>query len=87
MKKLLMALAVAACMCFMSMDPDLDKTDIFYTVQTGDTVWHIAERYADCQVKPFNEFVFEIQERNQLAGRYIIPGDVLVIPLYTRAKK
>lgn len=87
MKKVLMALVVVTCMCYMVMDPELDVTDITYTVQTGDTVWAIAERYADTQVKPFNEFVFEIQSRNDLAGKYIKPGDQLVIPLYTRAKK
>ena len=74
-------------MCYMVMDPELYVTDITYTVQTGDTVWAIAERYAGAQVKPFNEFVYEIQSRNELAGKYIKPGDQLVIPLYTRAKK
>ena len=69
------------------MDPEGDVTDITYTVQTGDTVWAIAEQFADCQAKPFNEFVFEIQQRNNLAGKYIVPGDQLVIPLWTRAKK
>ena len=73
--------------CYMSMEPAGDVTDITYTVQTGDTVWAIAEKYADCQVKPFNEFVWEIGNRNQLAGKYIHPGDVLIIPLHTRAKR
>ena len=80
-------MAVVMCMCDMSMDPEMYVTDISYTVQTGDTVWAIAEQFADAQVKPFNEFVFEIQQRNNLAGKYIVPGDQLVIPLYTRAKK
>jgi hypothetical protein len=46
----------------------------------------VAERYADCQVKTLNEFVFEISERNQLSGKQIYPGDKLVIPLWTRAE-
>ncbi|MBO5603966.1 MAG: LysM peptidoglycan-binding domain-containing protein [Acidaminococcaceae bacterium] len=88
MKKMLAVMAaMVACACYMSMDPEMDVTDISYTVQTGDTVWAIAERYADTQVKPFCEFVFEIQEKNNLAGKHIIPGDQLVIPLWTRAKK
>ncbi|MBR1590401.1 MAG: LysM peptidoglycan-binding domain-containing protein [Acidaminococcaceae bacterium] len=88
MKKMLAAMLVVCIgMCYMAMEPELDVTDITYTVQTGDTVWAIAERYADTQVKPFHEFVFEIQSRNNLAGKYIKPGDQLVIPLYTRAKK
>ena len=78
---------LAVGMCAMAMNPEGDVTDITYTVQTGDTVWAIAEQYADAQVKPFNEFVFEIQQRNNLAGKYIKPGDQLIIPLWTRAKK
>ncbi|MBR4908825.1 MAG: LysM peptidoglycan-binding domain-containing protein [Acidaminococcaceae bacterium] len=89
MKHFLAAVLVTLCagMCWMWMDPEGDVTDITYTVQTGDTVWAIAEVYADCQCKPFGEFVFDIQQRNNLAGKYIRPGDKLVIPLWTRAKK
>lgn len=87
MKKLMAAMTMVCCMCFMAMEPEGDVTDITYTVQTGDTVWAIAEKFADCQAKPFNEFVWMIGNRNKLAGKYIRPGDVLVIPLWTRAKK
>ena len=89
MKKILAAMAAVLWvgMCYMSMDPACDVTDITYTVQTGDTVWAIAEKYSEAQVKPLNEFVWLIGDRNNLAGKYIRPGDQLVIPLYTRAKK
>lgn len=89
MKHFLTAMLLTLCvgMCTMAMEPDGEVTDITYTVQTGDTVWAIAEKYADCQAKPFNEFVWMIGDRNQLAGKYIRPGDQLVIPLWTRAKK
>ena len=73
--------------CAMAMNPEGEVTDITYTVQTGDTVWAIAEQFADCQAKPFNEFVWMIGDRNNLAGKYIRPGDQLIIPLWTRAKK
>lgn len=84
---LVLMIAVTLGVCYMEMNPEGDVTDITYTVQAGDTVWAIAERYADCQAKPFNEFVFDIQHRNHLAGKYIIPGDQLIIPLWVRAKK
>lgn len=87
MKTFLAVTAMALCMCFMSMNPEGEVTNITYTVQTGDTVWAIAEKYADCQAKPFNEFVWMIGDRNNLAGKYIRPGDRLIIPLWTRAKK
>ena len=87
MKKMLAVMAVVLCMCYMTMEPEGEVTDITYTVQTGDTVWAIAEQFADAQAKPFNEFVWMIGERNNLAGKFIRPGDRLVIPLWTRAKK
>ena len=87
MKKFLAMVMAAACVCYMSMDPEGEVTNITYTVQTGDTVWAIAEQFADAQAKPFNEFVWMIGERNNLAGKLIRPGDRLVIPLWTRAKK
>ena len=87
MKKMLAVMAVVLCMCYMTMEPEGEVTDITYTVQTGDTVWAIAEKYADAQCKPFNEFVWMIGDKNNLAGKHIIPGDQLVIPLWTRAKK
>jgi len=66
------------------------KTEMHYTqhtVQAGDTVWAIAEHYFDGQVMPMSEFVFCIQAKNNLAGKYIRPGDVLVIPLKTEVMK
>ena len=85
-KSILSVVIMLLGMCYMGMEPACDVTDITYTVQTGDTVWNIAERYQDCQIKPLNEFSWVISDRNQLAGKYLRPGDVLVIPLYTRAK-
>ena len=80
-------IAMTIGMCAYTSEPTENVEIIFYTVQTGDTVWQIAEKYADCQCKPFNEFVWIIGDRNNLAGKYIRPGDVLIIPLHTRAKQ
>ena len=66
------------------------KTEMRYTqhtVQAGETVWYIAEKYAAGQEQPFAEFVFSIQSENRLAGKYIRPGDVLIIPMVTEVKK
>ena len=78
---------LAVGMCAMAMNPEGDVTDITYTVQTGDTVWAIAERPPPWQAKPFGEFVWMIGDRNKLAGKFIRPGDQLIIPLWTRAKR
>lgn len=84
--ELLMVVSLIGSLCVIFMEPATETDYIQHTVQTGETVWEIAERYADKQVKPFNEFVFEIQQQNKLAGRYIQPGDILVIPMASHTK-
>lgn len=84
--ELLMVVSLIGSLCVIFMEPATETDYIQHTVQTGETVWEIAERYANKQVKPFNEFVFEIQQQNKLAGRYIQPGDVLVIPMASHTK-
>ena len=79
--ELLMVVTIVATLAMVAMEPATETTYAQHTVQTGETVWCIAEKYADQQRKPFYEFVFEIQQENKLAGRYIQPGDTLVIPL------
>ena len=47
-----------------------------YVVQPADTLWSIAaKRYADPR-----SGVYELRERNRLAGTMIVPGQVLVLP-------
>lgn len=79
--ELLMVVTIVATLAMVAMEPATETTYAQHTVQTGETVWEIAGQYSDRQVKPFNEFVFDIQQENKLAGRYIQPGDTLVIPL------
>jgi nucleoid-associated protein YgaU len=48
-----------------------------YVVEPGDTLWEIAEhRYAG----DVREAVWRIQERNDLEGSLLSPGQVLVLP-------
>ena len=47
-----------------------------YLVQPADTLWSIAaSRYDDPR-----EGVYELRERNRLAGTIIVPGQVLILP-------
>ena len=79
--ELLMIVSLVGIIFTMAMKPDTQISYIQHTVQAGETVWEIAGQYAGQQVKPFNEFVYQIQADNKLAGRYIQPGDTLVIPM------
>ncbi len=48
-----------------------------YTVQPGDTLWAIAEEHYAGDVR---EAVWEIQQRNELPGATIAPGQELILP-------
>lgn len=87
MKNYVIVALIVASVCLADFNPAGEYQYLLYTVHTGDTVWSIAEKYADAQCKPFNEFTFEIQQHNRLAGRHIYPGDKLEIPLWVRVKE
>jgi nucleoid-associated protein YgaU len=48
-----------------------------YRVQPGDTLWSIAARTFAGDPR---EGVWELRQRNGLAGATIVPGQVLVVP-------
>lgn len=85
--ELLIIVSLIGALCVIFMQPATETSYLEHTVQTGETVWEIAERYADKQVRPFNEFVYEIQAQNKLAGKYIQPGDILVIPMASQLRR
>lgn len=86
LEKILFVVAVFVLGYFVTLEPPTKTEYIEHCVHTGETVWSIATEYADNQVKPFNEFVYSIQHQNKLMGRYIKPGDILIIPLAVPVK-
>ena len=55
---------------------DASRPELRYLVQPADTLWSIAaSRYDDPR-----EGVYELRERNRLAGTIIVPGQVLILP-------
>jgi LysM repeat protein len=53
---------------------------ITVTVEPGETLWHIASRYAKHEVTTW-EFIHLIQEENQLDSNQIYPGQTITIPI------
>ena len=50
-----------------------------FTVSEGDTLWEIAELYADESID-VRKYIKLIQKYNNLDTEAIMPGDVLIIP-------
>lgn len=50
------------------------------TVEYGDTIWDIAQKYNNCSIKDLRMFVYNIEKVNGLEGELIKPGQVLRIP-------
>lgn len=56
------------------------------TVQNGETVWEIAQRHAGGQ-EDVREVISRIIDANDLQGKYIYPGQVLIVPVAVRAEE
>ena len=72
---LVVAVAVVVWAAF-ARSSDASKPEQRYVVQPADTLWAIAAtRYGDPR-----EGVYELQQRNDLDGTTIVPGQVLMVP-------
>ena len=67
-----------------------DTDDISYKyftniqVDAGDTLWSIADEYADGEHYASNkEYIAEVKRMNKLKGDDIIAGQYLIIPYYS----
>lgn len=61
----------------------LDKTDEFInvTVQQGESLWEIADKFSDRHTMSNAEFVSWVKAENGIEEDAIHPGDSLVIPV------
>ncbi len=92
MKKIGIALLLAAALLCSGLNTEYVKTEAHYTVQPGDTLWYIAGQYFNQQNKEshFGEFQWQIREANAdkfADNRRLQPGDVIIIPLENRVDK
>jgi LysM repeat protein len=73
----IIALALALLLSVVARTGQSAGPERRYVVEPGDTLWSIAvERYAGDP----REAVWELRERNGLAGTTVHPGEVLVLP-------
>lgn len=74
------------CTCFLYgvynflFVPEIIYHNHLITVNSGDTLWDIADRHAE-KKEDIREVVFRIVQVNSLQNKYIYPGQVLKIPM------
>ncbi|MFB6466747.1 LysM peptidoglycan-binding domain-containing protein [Cytobacillus sp. Hz8] len=51
------------------------------TVQEGESLWKISERYASEHRLSSNQFIKWVEEKNGISGDQIFPGEKIMIPV------
>lgn len=92
MKIVVASLIMALAFLFSSFNTEYAKSEAYYTVENGDTLWYVAGKYFNQQDKEnhFGEFQYSIREANKELfenNRQLQPGDIIVIPLYKEVKE
>ena len=96
-RNIVLAFAVAAILMIFAFsyhtftsEASTDTDDISYKyftsiqVETGDTLWSIAEEYADdIHYDSNSEYINEVKAMNNLGNDDIISGQYLIIPYYS----
>lgn len=82
-----LVMASIFCVGWLDREENYSCETIKYRVSSGDTIWRICNDCFDQQnrYKNFDEFVFYTRKSNNLLGtKFIKPGDVVEVKLYTR---
>lgn len=62
--------------------PSQKQVLVTATVQSGDTLWSIAQKYYTPQFGSVKKYVRAIQATNSMNSAYITPGMRIVVPVY-----
>jgi LysM repeat protein len=79
----ILILFAISCSFVLVLGSTMNKSEdyIKVTVQDGESVWEIAERFANNHSLSPAEFVSWVEKENGISGDVIHPGDQLVIPV------
>lgn|SRR5690554_546659 len=58
-----------------------EDTYLMITVENGDSLWNISNKYYDGHRMPFEQFVRWVEKENGIANGVIHAGDSLLIPV------
>ena len=79
----ILILFAISCSSVLVLGSTLNESEdyIKVTVQDGESVWKLAEKFADNHTLSPAEFVAWVEKENGITGEVIHPGDQLVIPV------
>jgi len=73
-----------------SSDKDISSYNKYYVsirVESGDTLWTIADEYIDGFNLSKNDYIAEVSQINQISEDEIHAGDYIVVPYYSQDVK
>lgn len=83
---LLIATSLIVSLVFASGLKSANEDYITITVQSGESLWKIADNFSDNHNLTNHEFVVWVEKENGISGGKIYAGEELVIPIRTQQK-
>lgn len=83
---LFMLFCVSALLIAFSSFADAHNTrEKYYTsvmVESGDTLWTLADEYASLEYRDYNAYIKEVKDLNHISSDDIHAGSYLILPYY-----
>lgn len=82
-------IVLAVSLGMMQTKAKSDMGDITYKyyksimVEKGDSLWSVAERYADREQQNINDYIDEVMSINSLQNDSLMAGQYIVVPYYS----
>lgn len=77
----LIGLSLMTALIYTGFSSNTSDQYITVTVEEGESVWEIAEQFANDHSLSPKQFVHWVQEKNGINGDIVHPGDQLLIPV------
>ncbi|MFD1735910.1 LysM peptidoglycan-binding domain-containing protein [Bacillus salitolerans] len=66
---------------YINKDSRLEEEYLFIQLSSGDTLWDVAEQFADQHGLATTQFIKWVEEKNNIDGNLIVAGERIVIPV------
>ncbi|WP_257350516.1 cell division suppressor protein YneA [Pseudalkalibacillus decolorationis] len=71
---------------FISNQAKADQSYVNITIEQGDTLWELSEKFQGGHKLSPDEFIQWVEQENELHAEQLQPGETVVIPVSTETK-